>query len=271
MFHVQPITDFSRPELGPYRTMRRQMEHREQGIFVAEGEKVVRRLLSSRFTVVSLLVPEKWAVELEPALRARPENIEVYVADKKLLETLTGFSMYQGLLAVGRVPEVKSVESVISRSRSPRLFVAVDGLSNAENLGAIVRNAAAFGADGLIASGTSCSPFLRRAVRSSMGTVFELPIIEVPDLPAALNTLRKNAVRCIAAHAHIEGRTLTQANFAQDSCIVLGSEGYGASPEVLAACDDAVAIPMPPNVDSLNVASAAAVFLYEACRQRGKL
>src|SRR2546430_12789258 len=100
MFRTRKIDTFDLPALQPYRTMRRQLEHREQGIFVAEGEKVVRRLLESSFAVVSVLLPEKWLTELEPLLRSRPERIEVFLAEKKLLETLTGFSMYQGLLAV---------------------------------------------------------------------------------------------------------------------------------------------------------------------------
>ena len=105
MYRLRKIESFDLPEVQPYRTMRRQHEHREQGIFVAaEGEKVVRRLLESKFSVVSVLLPEKWLPELEPLLQARPEHIQVFVAEKALLETLTGFSMYQGLLAVGKVP-----------------------------------------------------------------------------------------------------------------------------------------------------------------------
>jgi tRNA G18 (ribose-2'-O)-methylase SpoU len=271
MFSVRKIESLDLPELQPYRTMRRQMEHRAQGIFVAEGEKVVRRLLESRFTAVSALMPEKWLPELEPLLKARPETVQIFVAPKGLLETLTGFSLYQGLLAVGQIPVQESLESLLQRAARPRLFVAVDGLTNAENLGAIVRNCAAFDAQGLIVGETCSSPFLRRAVRSSMGTVFELPIIETASLTAALKTLRIHGFRSVAAHPHADRHTLTQAPFAGDCCVVLGSEGYGLSPEVLAACDDAAAIPMPPKVDSLNVASAAAVFLYEACRQRGKM
>src|SRR5689334_21353608 len=105
MIKVEKITSFDRPELQPYRTMRRQLEQREQGVFVAEGAKVVRRLLESRFGVVSVLLPEKWFLELEPLLQARAESIQVFVAEKKLLERLTGFSMYQGLLAVGQIPQ----------------------------------------------------------------------------------------------------------------------------------------------------------------------
>src|SRR5262249_13527497 len=155
MFQVEEISSFEAPELQPYRTMRRQLEQRQQGIFVAEGEKVVRRLLESRFMVVSALLPEKWLVELEPLLRARPENVQVFVAEKKLLETLTGFSMYQGLLAVGKVPANWTVEQILEPSPRPWLLAAADGLSSAENMGALVRNCAAFSVNGLLVGETS--------------------------------------------------------------------------------------------------------------------
>jgi tRNA G18 (ribose-2'-O)-methylase SpoU len=271
MYRSQKIESFDLPELQPYRTMRRQHEHRQQGIFVAEGEKVVRRLLESSFGVVSVLLPEKWLRDLDPLLRARPEEVQVFVAEKALLETLTGFSMYQGLLAVGKVPPLPTLEEMVARSPQPRLLAAADGLSSAENLGALVRNCAAFNAQALIVGETCSSPFLRRAVRSSMGTIFLMPIVETPSLIQALGDLRKQGIRCIAAHPHADGQTLSQANLTGDCCIVFGSEGYGISPAVLAACDEAAAIPMPDAVDSLNVGSAAAVFLYEANRQRSRM
>ena len=247
------------------------MEHRQQGIFVAEGEKVVRRLLESKLTVVSVLMPEKWLRDLEPMLKERPEHVQAFVAEKTLLETLTGFSMYQGLLAVGRVPEQPLLPEILERSTKPLLLAAAEGLSSAENLGALVRNCAAFRAQALIVGETCTSPFLRRAVRSSMGTVFELPIVETDSLVRTLAFLKSQGVRCLAAHPHAQGRNLSQAELGGDCCVVFGGEGYGISPEVLAACNDAAAIPMPPVVDSLNVGSAAAVFLYEAMRQRGKV
>jgi tRNA G18 (ribose-2'-O)-methylase SpoU len=270
MLTVEHIYSFDLPELQPYRTMRRQMAHREQGIFVAEGEKVVRRLLESKFGVVSALMPERWLTELEPLLKERPETVRIFIAEKELLETLTGFSMYQGLLAVGQIPTQIHLEQILSSSSRPHLLVAVDALSNAENLGALVRNCAAFETQALIVGETSSSPFLRRAVRSSMGTVFQLPIVETRDLVRCFSDLRERGIRCIAAHPHVEKRTLSDTDFTRDSCIVFGSEGHGISQSVLALCDDAVAIPMPPTVDSLNVGSAAAVFLYEARRQRGQ-
>jgi tRNA G18 (ribose-2'-O)-methylase SpoU len=268
---LQKIDSFDLPELQPYRTMRRQHEHRQQGIFVAEGEKVVRRLLESSFGVVSVLLPEKWFRELEPLLQARPEEVQVFVAEKALLETLTGFSMYQGLLAVGKVPRLPTLEEAVSRSPQPRLLAAADGLSSAENLGALVRNCAAFSTQGLIVGETCSSPFLRRAVRGSMGAVFQMPLVETTNLVQALAQLKEHGIRCIAAHPHADGHTLSRSDFRSDCCIVFGSEGYGISPTVLSACDEAAAIPMPAAVDSLNVGSAAAVFLYEANRQRGRM
>lgn len=268
---VRAIDSFDLPVLQPYRTMRRQTEHRAQGIFVAEGEKVVRRLLASRFQVVSVLLPPKWLELLRPVLEQRPEDLQVFVAEKSLLETLTGFSMYQGLLAIGKVPPAPALHDLLSNSRSPRLLAAVEGLSSAENLGTIVRNCAAFQVTALLVGETSSSPYLRRAVRSSMGTIFELPVLESRNLAADLQELRLRGIRCVAAHPHASGQTLANAKLTGDCCLVFGSEGYGIPPPILNLCDEAVAIPMSPAVDSLNVGSAAAVFLYEAGRQRGRM
>jgi tRNA G18 (ribose-2'-O)-methylase SpoU len=266
---IQAIETLDLPELAPYRTLRQHEDHRRARIFVAEGEKVVRRLLESRLTVLSAVLPEKWFAELKPVIRARPEPVAIYTAPKKVLERLTGFTMYQGLLAVAEMPPASSLADALAEARTPRLFVAVDGLTSAENLGALVRNCAAFRTQALLVGETCGSPWLRRAVRASMGTIFNLPAVDVADLAAALHELREAGVRCVAAHPHVAGRTLASSDFRGDCCVVFGSEGYGLSPRVLAACDAALAVPMPPAIDSLNVASAAAVFLYEVNRQRG--
>jgi len=146
----------------------------------------------------------------------------------------------------------------------------VDKIGNAENLGTVVRNCVAFGTQALIVGETSSSPFLRRSVRNSMGAIFDLPVVPSRHLVSTLLDLRRRGIRCVAADPAPGGRTLAQTDFSGDSCLIFGSEGDGISPAVLAACDEAVAIPMPPHVDSLNVAAAAAVFLYEVCRQRGR-
>ena len=270
MLRIQSIESLELPELQPYRTMRRQLEHREQGIFVAEGEKVVRRLLESRFAVMSVLLPPKWLQDLRHLLDARAEEVSVFVAEKQVLEELTGFSMYQGLLALGKVPAQASLDEILARGNRPLLLAAAEGLSSAENMGVLVRNCAAFGVSGLFVGETCSSPFLRRAVRSSMGAIFELPVIEPVCLPQCLAKLKANGIRCIAAHPRPGSSGLSGARLDADCCIVFGSEGYGISTAVLELCDEAVAIPISPEVDSLNVGSAAAVFLYEANRQRGR-
>lgn len=282
---IQKISSFDSAELQPYATMRRSVEHEKQGIFVAESVKVVKRLLESNFTVVSAILPGKWLDEFRPLLEARPEPITVYVAEKKLLETLVGFSMFQGVLAVGKIPAPASLDEVLAKARKPHFFVVLDELAKAENLGALVRNCVAFGVQALIVGETSSSPFLRRAVRNSMGTIFQLPVVDLgisratdrrarqisPTLVQTLHELRRRGVHCVAAHPGANHKTLSQTDFTKDCCIILGNEGQGISASVLEACDEAVAIPMPPAVDSLNVGAAAAVFLYEAARQRGQM
>jgi tRNA G18 (ribose-2'-O)-methylase SpoU len=270
MFHVQTVDHLDDPRLLPYRTMKQQRDHFNQRLFVAEGEKVVRRLLESNLVVISLALPEKWLAPMAPFLEPRPENVAVFVVEKTELEKLTGFSMYQGLLAVGRIPDSASLDVVLATSAQPYLLAAVDGLNNSENLGALVRNCAAFGVQALLVGETCSSPYLRRAVRSSMGTIFTLPVVETTCLAQSLRTLRQHHVWSVAAHPHAYPRSLSQARLAPDACLVFGSEGFGLSADVLAACDDQVAIPMQAGVDSLNVASASAAFLYEAARQRAQ-
>jgi RNA methyltransferase, TrmH family len=268
MLHIHKISSLDIPELQPYRTLRRQAEHRAQRIFVAEGEKTLRRLLETSFVLSSALLTPEWLQVFEPLLQKRLEEIHVYIAEKPVVETLTGFTMFQGILAVAKIPEPPSLEEILDRSQKPNLFVATDGVGNAENLGTLVRNCAAFSVQALFVSQNSSSPFLRRAVRSSMGGIFKIPVFEELDLVATLQELRRRGIHCVAAHPHANGKILPDADFKSDSCIVFGNEAYGISEAVLAACDEAVAVPMPADVDSMNVSSAGGVFLYEAQRQR---
>lgn len=257
------------PELEPYRTMRRAAEHERRGIFVAEGEKVVQRLLHTSFEIISVLVTEDWLARLEARLAERPGHVQAYVAPKALLETMVGFQLYHGVLALAKIPPPATLESILCDGSRPLLLLAADGLTSAENLGVVVRNCAAFGVQFLITGETCSSPWLRRAVRNSMGGIFHVPTTRVANLAAELSKLSQSGIAVIAAHPHANGKTLSQADLRQDCCIVLGSEGYGISHQVLQSCSEHVAVPMPWNVDSLNVSSAAAVFLYEAARQRG--
>lgn len=269
MFEVIKIQSLDLPELDPYKTMRWQIEHRNQGIFVAEGDKVVRRMLESTFEVVSLLVMEKWIEQYRELMEKRPELIKVYVTDRETMQVMTGFPLFQGALAVGKIPARPTLQEVLEKSSKPYLLATIDGITNASNVGILVRNAMAFNFQALIAPSNSCSPYMRRCVRNSMGAIFKLPVVETESLVDTLLDLKKRGVRCIAAHPHTDDVILSNADLKESCCIIFGNEGDGISPAVLEVCDSKVVVPMNPNIDSLNVGSASAVFMYEAARQRG--
>lgn len=268
--HIQPVQSLDTPELALYRTLKRVEEHERAGVLVAANFKTVKRLLASRYTVVSALVTPAWLEKLELQLRARAEaDLPIYVAEPKLLETITGYVMHQGVLAVAKIPPLPDLETRLQHSPRPLLLAAVEGIASAENLGAVVRSCAAFGVHCLIVGETCGSPFQRRAVAGSMGTIFEQPLVRADNLVATLTTLRARGVRCLAAHPRPGAKKLSAVDLRGDCCLVFGAEGPGLTPAALVACDDAVEIPMPSHMNSLNVAVATGVFLYEATRQRG--
>jgi tRNA G18 (ribose-2'-O)-methylase SpoU len=271
MLHVQRIESFNdHPLLAPYGTMQRVLEHREQGIFVAEGYQVLERLLESDLKIQSVLLPEKWLEHFRKALEQRgAPDLRVFLAEKELMETLTGYQFYQGVLAVAHAPKAPTVEQLFSIAPGPGLFLAFDGVAQADNIGQLVRTAAAFRVHGIVTSHTSCSVYMRRAVRTSMGAIFSIPVAEQVDLPEALSFFKAQGTKIIAAHPGSKQGLLHEADFRNDCLIILGSEGQGISEAALALSDVSVAIPMPAAVDSLNVNAAGAVFLYEVQRQRG--
>jgi tRNA G18 (ribose-2'-O)-methylase SpoU len=270
ILHIKPVQALDAPELALYLTLRRIEEHERAGVLVAANIKVVKRLLASRFTVVSALLTPAWLKQLEPSLRARPEaELPVYVAEQKVLETITGYTLHQGALAVGRIPSPPDFETLLENAPRPWLLAAVEGIASAENLGAVVRSCAAFGAHVLIVGETCGSPFQRRAVSGSMGTIFQQPVARVDNLVDKLTGLRARGVRCLAAHPRPGAKKLSVVDLRDDCCLVFGAEGPGLTAPVLAACDDMVEIAMPSHMNSLNVAVATGVFLYEATRQRG--
>ncbi|MBZ5498261.1 MAG: RNA methyltransferase [Acidobacteriia bacterium] len=262
---IQRVSSLEQNELEPYRTLKRPMAHARLGIFVAEGEKVVCRLLDSGLEVKSLLLTPNWLARLQSAghLEGR-EDVTVFLAEEGLLREIVGFNIHQGIMAVAKAPAEGSPDDL----PASHLLVALDGLRTSENVGVIVRNCAAFGVNAILVGETSCSPYLRRAVRNSMGAVFKIPVIHVTSLAESLGRLRcRFQTRIVVADPRgastIHGVVLTG-----NVCIVLGNEDTGVSAEVAGLATERAAIPMHNQTDSLNVASAGGVFLYEAHRQR---
>jgi tRNA G18 (ribose-2'-O)-methylase SpoU len=261
---LHPITSLEQHEIAVYRTLRRPYDHRARGIFVAEGARVVDRLLRSPLRVLSLMLTPEWLQRLEEAIRISHPGVDIFVADHPLMQQIVGFHLHQGIMAVGEVPPDIPLTAV----PVPHLLVALDALHHADNVGTLVRNCAAFGVDALIAGETASSPYMRRSVRNSMGAIFSLPVHHSADLPGTLRVLRRDfETLIVAAEAGGAGRIEGQ-DFRGNVCIVAGNEGAGISPEILTICDVRIGIPMDNSVDSLNVATAIAVMLYEARRQR---
>ena len=264
--NIRKIESLDLAGLEPYRTLRRPESHIAQGIFVAEGEKVVRRLLDSGFEVRSILLTQHWLMELQT--RYSLEDVDLFVAEKKLLETIVGYPLHQGIMAVARVPTEPDLHELLRELPDPLFLVALDGIVSAENVGIIVRNAVAFGAQAILAGKNSSSPYLRRAVRNSMGTVFRVPVIHI-DLPNALASIQQ---RCVRIAATPGGDTdIQEIKGDRGVCVVLGNEGDGISDQTMKACDLRVAIRMQNNTDSINVASAAAVLFYEIATSRARV
>ncbi len=268
-YTLHHISSLDIPQLQPYRTLRRVHEHLQKRIFVAEAEKVVRRFLQSDWNVVSLLLTKEWFEMLIPTVEeSRLAGVDIFVGEKKLLESIVGFTLHQGIMAVGNVPADRSLKEIMDILPSPHFLVALDGLVHAENVGVVVRNCAGFGVDGIISGKNSASPYLRRAIRNSMGGIFKLPVVHANELAGSLTSLKDQySTRIIIADAHAE-RTMEEMDLTGNICIVFGNEDEGVTHEVNAVATDRVRIPMSKSTDSLNVASASAVVLYEARNQR---
>ena len=230
-----------------------------EGIFVAEGAKVIERAIGAGFTALSILGTSKWLGILD-AQEIVPTDIPRYVADETVMESLTGYQVHRGALALMRRKPTPSVETLTA---SARRVVLLEDLKEHTNVGAIIRSAAAFGADAVLVSQACADPLYRRAIKVSMGTVFQVPWTVVEDWDLCLAQLAELGFSLVALTPSPDAQDLRAfAAAAHDRvAIVLGTEGPGLTPASLDRCDR-VRIPMSAGVDSLNVAAAAAVALF---------
>lgn len=255
--------------LLPYRTLRTPSLVNDRFEFVVQGDKSIQRLLTSPCQVVSILCSPEFFHRLRPWLNDRQEPLTIMMGSSEQIQKVIGYQMYQEVMAVARIPNSPQLPEVMCIAPRPWLFVATDGMSNAENMGTLVRNCSGFGVSGLIVSPSSCSPYLRRSVRCTMGTIFNIPIIHAASLAESIRYLKQFQVPVVGAFPHANQRTLSNTPLDSDCCLIFGAEGSGLSDEISRECDMSVTIPMHHGTDSLNVASASAVFLYEVARQRG--
>jgi tRNA G18 (ribose-2'-O)-methylase SpoU len=233
------------------------------GLFIAEGRLVVRRLLgASRFQTRSVLVTEPALAALKDVLPLQP-SVPVFAVSQYLMNGITGFNIHRGCLAIGERGDPESWRGILA---GQQLVVALERVANADNVGGIFRNVLAFGAGSVLLDPVSTDPLYRKAIRTSMGAALQVPFARAEPWPAALRALREIGFAVVAMTPAPEAPTLrnvVRAVAGRSVAIVLGHEGEGLTAEALAACEVQARIPISGNVDSLNVASAAAIALYE--------
>ncbi len=258
------ISDLDDPRLAVYRHLKATNETRGGDTFVVEGEKLVYRLLASRFPADSVLVTDRYEAHHAPAI---PEDVPTFVIPHDRIEALVGYHFHRGVLACGRRRGWPDLGSTL-RSAGPRATVVVcPTLDKPDNLGAILRIGDAFGVDAVVI-GPSCPDALsRRVVRVSMGAALRLPVYAPADPVGEVEKLRaEHGLEVVATVAEPDAEVLDRAPRPDRLALLLGSEAFGLGPEWLALADRRVTIPMRPGADSLNVAVAAGIILHHFTR-----
>lgn len=259
------ITDPLDPRLAPYRHLKRTNATRWASTFVAEGEKLVARLLSSPYPVESVLAAPSC---LERIAGTLPADLPVYLMPLAQIEQLVGFNFHRGLLACGRRVPGPTLADLCAGCGELTLVVCVD-VHDPENLGAILRNSAAFGVRGVVLAGRCVDPLSRRVLRVSMGAACGLPLVLAPEVPPLIESLRRDhALECWATVLDSQATRLHSSQRPQRLALLLGNEAHGLADAWQQLCDRRVTIPMGSGVDSLNVAVASGIFLYEICGRR---
>ena len=263
---VIEIVDIGDSRLDKFRDLKSARKTRRDSYFIAEGRLVVERLLESAFQVESVVVARRRLAEIAPIV---PEWVDVYVVEQALCESLVGFQFHSGILCCGvRKPHVRTSLPIFESDLSPILFCVFPETTLDINLGSMIRTSAAFGVNGLIVGPKSADPFSRRSLRSSMGNVFQVPVFQPIDLFEELERLKlEQGFSLIAASQGPDSISLEKFKFPIRTLLVFGNEGKGLGEEWLSLCDTTLEIPLASGVDSLNVAAAASVVLYEHFRQ----
>lgn len=243
---------------------------REEGMFNAESEKVVVQLLESTIEITSLyLTQEHFNEQLTHIETHHQESeAEILIAPKSEMESIVGYALHQGILASAKIPIERTLEEHTATSSKPQLYVILDEIADAENMGALYRTALALGVTAIIIDGKSNSPWLRRSLRVGIGAAFHLPTVTVPSLVDAVSSLKSQNIQVYAATLGENAQPIWECDLRTDVAIIFGSEGHGVRKEVIEASSGEVIIPMTNNVDSLNVAVAQGMLLYEVVRQR---
>jgi tRNA G18 (ribose-2'-O)-methylase SpoU len=265
---LERITGPADPRIAEYRDVAEPELVRSRGLFVAEGRLVVRRLIEDgRYRVRSVLVSDASFRSLEATLALAGEQVPVYLCETADFLAVTGHDLHRGCLALVERPAPVTVDAILEAvSRvSVATLVVLEALTNADNVGAVFRSAAALGAAGVLISPTCCDPLYRKAIRTSMAATLRLPFARVERWPGGVETLRASGFTIVALTPRDPSITLDRLADEQRPpriALLVGTEGPGLTPAAEAVSDVRVRIPIAPDVDSLNLAVAVGIALY---------
>ncbi len=255
------IDDPKDPRVAAYRDIKERDLVGRQGLFIAEGETVLRAFVrDAPQRVRSLLIDGKRAGKLGEVFEGLPEGAPVYVAGQAVLDAIAGFHLHRGVLAVGEKPAPLSAEALLGRAGERAVVLVLMGIANHDNLGGIFRNAAAFGVDGVILDGDCCDPFYRKAIRVSIGATLSVPTAWLAPGEDVVALLDHHSFQGLAL-SPAASETLARLDPPARSAVLLGAEGPGLSQSVMDRVRT-VGIPMAGGFDSLNVATTSGIVLH---------
>ncbi|MDJ1159347.1 RNA methyltransferase [Chelatococcus sp. SYSU_G07232] len=261
-----PVDDPADPRVARYVAVRERDLVGHGRRFIAEGEVVLRHLLSRRrFALESLLVAEKRLGHLADELAQVPAGVPVYVASQGVMDAIVGFHIHRGVLAIGLRGEEPTAEALLAGLGPHALVVALVGIANHDNMGGIFRNAAAFGADAVLIDETSCDPLYRKAIRVSVGASLIVPFAREGNGDGLVDLLARHGFEAVALSPRGRER-LSDLPRPGRVALLLGAEGPGL-PEALLARTRSVRIPMAAGFDSLNVATTSGIALHHLAMQ----
>lgn len=261
MANIVTIDDPADPRIAAYRDVRERDLVGREGLFIAEGDVVLRVLLGrARSQAVSLLLAEKRLAALAPLIEALPAKIPVFVAKQEVIDGIAGFHLHRGMLGLGRRSPSPSPPELLAGAGKRAVILVLFGIANHDNMGGIFRNAAAFGVKAVILDGACVDPLYRKAIRVSVGGTLFVPFTKLDPGDDALALLASAGFEPIALSP--KGRSsLGDISRSDRIAVLLGSEGHGLPDELLARTQT-VRIPMTPGFDSLNVATASGIVLH---------
>ncbi len=271
--NIIEIKDYNSPELDVYaRLTEAQLKNRldsEKGMFIAESPKVIGTALDAGLVPLSLLTERSHLENDAKAVVERLGDIPIYTAERQVLENLTGYTLTRGVLCAMRRPTPREISEILDGATR---VAVLENIVDSTNMGSIFRSAAALGIDAVLLTPSSSDPLLRRCVRVSMGTVFQVPWAYFDTWPSGLDLLSSHGFKSIAMALCDNSISLDDPVLKTEEklAIVLGTEGTGLEKETICACDYTVKIPMYHGVDSLNVGVAAALSFWEL-RERHKI